>query len=102
RQLSPEIVFHHEMKVRALVQAVGGLPLALTLLGNYLRKQSLAAPSRRTAGALERLSDAQVRLQISEPHLQSGSHPSIPSTVPISLNSIIEISDRFLSASARE
>jgi transcriptional regulator with XRE-family HTH domain/tetratricopeptide (TPR) repeat protein len=102
RVLAPEVVDREETKVRELVHAVGGLPLALTLLGNYLRKQAYHLSARRTAAALERLSNVNERFKISEPHLRSGTHPSLPSSVAISLASIIEVSDHFLTATARE
>jgi tetratricopeptide (TPR) repeat protein/transcriptional regulator with XRE-family HTH domain len=102
RTLAPEAVEHAPEKVRALVQAVGGLPLALTLLGSYLRKHSYNVPPRRAILALEDLNDAQVRLQISELHVQAEAHPSIASSTPISLQSIIAVSDRFLTPLARE
>lgn len=102
RLLAPEVVDREEAKVRELVHTVGGLPLALTLLGNYLRKQAYHLSARRTSAALERLSSVSERFKISEPHLQSGAHPSLPSLVPISLSSIIEVSDHFLTSAAHE
>ena len=102
RMLAPEVVEREETKVRELVHAVGGLPLALTLLGNYLRKQAYHLSARRTAAALERLSSVNERFNISEPHLQSGAHPSLSSSIAISLSSIIEVSDYLLTPMARE
>ena len=100
RMLAPEVVDREETKVHELVHTVGGLPLALTLLGNYLRKQAYSA--RRTSAALERLSSINERFKISEPHLQSGAHPSLSSLIAISLSSIIEVSDHFLTPAAHE
>ncbi len=102
RTLAPEMVEYAPEKVTALVQTVGGLPLALTLLGNYLRQHSYNVPLRRAVLALEHLNDVQVRLQISEPHVQAEAHPSIASSLPISLRSIIEVSDHLLTPLARE
>ncbi|TMC18261.1 MAG: helix-turn-helix domain-containing protein [Chloroflexi bacterium] len=102
RVLAREVVDREETKVRELVHAVGGLPLALTLLGNYLRKQAYHHSARRTAAALERLSNVNERFKVSEPHLQAGTHPTLPSSVAISLSSIIEVSDHFLTSQARE
>jgi transcriptional regulator with XRE-family HTH domain/tetratricopeptide (TPR) repeat protein len=100
--LAPKAVEYAPEKVRALVQTVGGLPLALTLLGKHLCQQSYNVPARRTAFALEQLNDAQTRLQISELHVQAEAHPSIASSTPITLQSIIEVSDRHLTPLARE
>jgi tetratricopeptide (TPR) repeat protein len=80
-----------------LVQAVGGLPLALTLLGNYLRKQAQQRDEPISA-ALERLSNVQLRLQISEPYT-SEDHPILHSP---SLQSVIAITDQWLPEPARE
>jgi tetratricopeptide (TPR) repeat protein/transcriptional regulator with XRE-family HTH domain len=102
RVLAPEVVDREETKVRRLVRAVGGLPLALTLLGNYLRKQAYHLSTRRTSAALERLTSIDERFKISEPHLQAGVHPSLPGSVAISLSSIIEVSDHFLTSASRE
>jgi len=100
--LAPKAVEYEPERVRALVEAVGGLPLALILLGNYLRQQSYNVPPRRTALALDYLDDIQARLQICDLHVQAEAHPSIASSVPISLQSIIEVSDRFLTPAARK
>jgi tetratricopeptide (TPR) repeat protein/transcriptional regulator with XRE-family HTH domain len=99
--LAPQVVSHEPQKARDLVKAVGGLPLALTLLGNYLRKQTYSGPARRIATALQRLNDIEVRLQISEPHTLAESHPSLPSETSLSLRSIIAVTDQLLSAPAQ-
>ncbi len=99
--LAPEVVSRESQKAHDLVRVVGGLPLALTLLGNYLRKQAYAGPARRIAAALERLNDAAVRLQISEPRLPVESHPSLPGETSLSLQSIIAVTDQLLSAPAQ-
>src|SRR6266700_2193324 len=54
RLLAPGVVEREVQKAQTLVQAVGGLPLALTLMGNYLRKQAYSGQSRRITAALER------------------------------------------------
>ncbi len=99
--LAPQVVSRETQRAQDLVRAVGGLPLALTLLGNYLRKQAYSGPARRIAAALERLNDAEVRLQISEPRLPVESHPSLPIETSLSLQSVIAVTDQFLPAPAR-
>ncbi len=99
--LAPQVVAREAQKVDDLVEAVGGLPLALTLMGNYLRKQAYSGPARRITAALERLSDAEVRLTLNEPHVPVESHPSLPVETSLSLQSIIAVTDQTLSASAR-
>ena len=100
-KLAPQVVSREAQKVQDLVQAVGGLPLALTLLGNYLRKQAYSGPARRITAAMERLSDAEVRLQISEPHVPVESHPSLPIETSLSLQSVIAVTDQLLPEPAR-
>jgi tetratricopeptide (TPR) repeat protein len=93
-----EVVSHEPHKVQDLVQAVGGLPLALTLLGNYLRKQ---ASQGRITTILERLSNAHVRFQISEPHISVESHPCLKDATSLSLQSVIAVTDQLLTEAAR-
>src|SRR3989440_8092992 len=68
RLLAPEVVKREEKKIHDLIHAVGGLPLALTLMGNYLRKQAYSGQARRVHTALKRLNVVEERLQLSEPH----------------------------------
>lgn len=102
RQLAPQVVNREVQRVYDLVQAVGGLPLALTLIGNYLRKQAYSGPARRITTALERLSDAEVRLHISEPTVPVEGHSSLAGETPLSLQSIIAVTDQQLSQAARD
>ena len=68
------------------------------MLGNYLRKQAYSGPTRRITTAIERLNNAEVRLQISEPHIPVESHPSLPTETSLSLQFVIAITDQFLPA----
>src|SRR5262249_40396267 len=101
-KLAPKAVEYEPEKVKALIQVVGGLPLALTLLGKYLCQHSYNVQPRRTVLALETLNNLQTRFQIDEPHVQAEAHPSIDSSQPISLQSIIAVSDRFLTPLVRK
>ncbi len=101
RLLAPQIVDIEAGKAYDLIHAVGGLPLALTLVGNYLRLQAYSGQPRRIHAALKRLSDAEGRLQISTPRGPAEQHPSLPSDVPLSLQSIIAVTDQQLSTKQR-
>jgi tetratricopeptide (TPR) repeat protein/transcriptional regulator with XRE-family HTH domain len=101
RLLAPQVVDVELRKAYELVHAVGGLPLALTLLGNYLRLQAYSGQPRRIHAAMQRLSDAEERLQISTPRGPAEQHPSLPSDVPLSLQSIIAVTDQQLTAEQR-
>ena len=48
----PEVVSTEAESARLLVRAVGGLPLALTIAGNYLRTQAYSKQPRRIRAAL--------------------------------------------------
>jgi hypothetical protein len=98
--LAPQVTRGEVRLAQDLVEAVGGLPLALTLLGNYLRKQAYSGPARRIATALSRLRSASVRLQISEPYAPVDPRPGLEEQ-PLSLQSVIAITDQLLPESAR-
>jgi tetratricopeptide (TPR) repeat protein/transcriptional regulator with XRE-family HTH domain len=102
RLLAPEVVAREPTRAMALVEAVGGLPLALTLIGNYLRKFSYSGGNpRRIQAALSHLSDAGGRLLLSEPNVVVESHPSLPADRHLSLQAILAVTDQHLSDSAR-
>jgi transcriptional regulator with XRE-family HTH domain len=101
-QLAPNVVKHATPKVYELIQAISGLPLALTLLGNYLRIQSYSGQTRRITAALTRLlTDTQQRLHISEPHSPSEYSTNLPANTLISLQSVIAVTDRYLDEESR-
>lgn len=100
-RLAPTVVEAEPEEAQALVAAVGGLPLALTLLGNYLRAQSHSGQPRRLRAALERLRHTNERLLLAEPQTLIGSHPSLTTGTPLSLQAVISLSDQQISDEAR-
>lgn len=98
RILAPRITEHELKRAHELAEAVGGLPLALTLIGNYLRRHTYSGQPRRVEAALARLSDAVERLHISEPRGPVERHPSLAHDTPVSLQSVIAVSDAQLDA----
>lgn len=100
-QLAPAFVAGEPDEALALVRAVGGLPLALTLIGKYLRTQAYSGQLRRLHAALEKLRHADVRLQLTEPQALIERSPSLPGSKPISLQNLIEVSDQQLDEQAR-
>lgn len=98
RHLAPTVFLHDSHKESDLVQAVGGLPLALTLMGNYLRKQANHDDTQHIQNALLSLSNTRQRLELSEAY-DAGLQPGAPKLR--SLQSVISITDRQLSSTAR-
>jgi tetratricopeptide (TPR) repeat protein len=101
-RLAPLAVAAEPEEARKLVQAVGGLPLALTLMGNYLRVKSLSGQPHRLQEALDRLLQVKERLKVDEPQGELGYHPSLPTSTPLSLQAVIAVSDELLDESARQ
>ena len=94
--LAPTVIEHEEQKALELVHAVGGLPLALTLIGNYLRVHSYGGQTRRIDVALARLSNAEQRLHIEEQRGPTERHSSLPAGAALSLQSIFAVTDQQL------
>lgn len=97
--LAPEVVEREPEQVSALIKAIGGLPLALILIGNYLRFRSHNGQPRRIRAALATLNDTQTRLQLTDTHLFSDRSPSAE---PVSLETAIAAIDHRLDAAARQ
>ena len=100
-RLTPDVVARERDQARLLVQAAGGLPLALTIMGKYLRKESHSQQPRRIRAALKRLQDVQERLLVTMPYSASEQSSSLPSGSTISLYTVIEFGTRGLSEAAR-
>lgn len=95
-RLAPKVVEIDPNDALKLVKAVGCLPLALILMGNYLRTQTNNGQLRRLNIAIERLQKAEERLKLSEPQSPIEPHPSLPVNAYISLETVIGISDEAL------
>ena len=100
-RLAPEAVQAEPEVAQALVSEVGGLPLALVLLGNFLRAQAHSGQPRRLRAALERLRKADERLRLLEPQPLVGGHPNFAAGTPLSLQAVIGMSDQYISKEAR-
>ncbi|MGH2480372.1 MAG: hypothetical protein ACRDHW_12015, partial [Ktedonobacteraceae bacterium] len=102
QQVAPQISQAQPADVLSLVQTVGGLPLALTLLGRYLHVQSLSGPPRRLAQTLRHLcEDMQARLQLEEPLISWTFTPSYAPGTAMSLRFAIDLSMQHLPAAAQ-
>nr|BBH95652.1 hypothetical protein KTA_38510 [Thermogemmatispora argillosa] len=86
----------------ALVKAVGGLPLALTLIGRYLQAQAYSGQLRRLRAALERLQNPRLRLSLEGCNASVEPHHLHAQAAPPSLAAALESSYRRLSREARQ
>lgn len=98
-QLAPEIMTTDPDNARLLVHSIGGLPLALTITGNYLRTQAYNKQPRRIRAALARLQNAQERLLLTSPLAERST--TLSSDISVSLQMIIALSERQLSEQAQ-
>ena len=96
----PDVVAQDRQSAQALVQAVGSLPLALTLMGNYLAAQAFTRQARRLRDALAHLQNTERRLHVSIPTAPGKRPPGLPADMPLSLHSVIALSDQRLSEQA--
>ncbi|HVU71083.1 MAG TPA: tetratricopeptide repeat protein, partial [Ktedonobacteraceae bacterium] len=100
-QMLPYLAQDEPEALNGLVHAVGGLPLALTLMGRYLLTQTHSHQPRRARAALERLCDAETRLKLSVPQALLGRSPALPAQSPVSLQTVIAVSNQQLDEEAR-
>jgi tetratricopeptide (TPR) repeat protein/transcriptional regulator with XRE-family HTH domain len=101
-RLAPQVVTDEPKTAQSLAQSVGGLPLALTLMGNYLRLQSFSGQPRRLRAAIERLRSGEERLRLTGPQALLERSPGQPEGYLISLEAVIDISEQQLPAEARD
>lgn len=96
-RLAPQVTTAKSEAALELARSAGGLPLALTLIGKYLRAQSYSGQPRRLRMAIERLRHADERLLLAEPQALLERSASTPH----SLRAVIEISEQRLDAKLR-
>lgn len=100
-QFAPQVKKHDSEALKTLVREVGGLPLALTLLGKHLQTQTYSGQPRRLQAALMHLREVSNRLLLSEPQGPLERPPGLKSDTPLSLQSVIAVSDQQLDEQAR-
>ncbi|HEX7733768.1 MAG TPA: hypothetical protein VF458_02860, partial [Ktedonobacteraceae bacterium] len=92
-RIAPTVVKEERERSLQLVQCVGCLPLALVLIGQYLRLEAHTHQSRRLQLALGLLCHPEQRLQLEQPAITLA-HSTVYST--LSLRAAIALSDRHL------
>lgn len=101
RHLAPTALAWEPFLVGSIVRAIGGLPLALILLGRALYLQAQTGQPRRLRKLLMNLHDMRQLLLLTEPQaILEG--PSAHSDLSVSLQTAIAASDSLLDTSARE
>lgn len=94
-QLIPQVVAQEPDRIRVLVESVGGLPLALLLVGKYLQVETRHGQQRRLRESLQKLSDPAWRLHLEQPEMQSNRSQRL-NDIPRSVYAAIALSDRQL------
>ncbi|HZR38553.1 MAG TPA: hypothetical protein VFB12_00440, partial [Ktedonobacteraceae bacterium] len=92
----------HSQELQSLVHALDGHPLALTLIGRSLHRQSLNGSPRRLSCFLQRLvQDIQARFQLAEPLTSWKYTPGYPAGTALSLQTALDTSVHYLPLSAQ-
>jgi tetratricopeptide (TPR) repeat protein len=99
-ELAPSVVQKRRGDAERCVQAVGGLPLALILVGNYLRVN--AHPPRRLEQALQTVLSAESRLRLELKLAPVDLPANWPVGLSPSLYAMIKLTEEPLDPSARQ
>lgn len=94
-QWIPQVVAQEPDRIRSLVDSVGGLPLALLLIGKYLQVETRHGQQRRLQESLQKLSDPAWRLHLEQSEM-SGSGSQSLNSIPRSVYAAIALSDHQL------
>ena len=92
----PRLIEHDSTTARRLVHSVGALPLALVLMGRYLRTHTYNEQPRRLHNALQELSNAEKRMHLSDSYGLSRPYSNYSHRMRYSLQSVIALSDERL------
>src|SRR5579859_2593105 len=98
----PTLKETNEELLHALIQAVGGLPLAIKLMGTHLMLQARHHQPRRLLAALTRLQTARERLLLAEPQAGVERDTRLSPGTPLTLQAMIELSEMVLSEVERQ
>lgn len=90
--IAPDVIAAYPQAVRACAEAPGGLPLAIMLIGRYLRITSVTRQPRRMRAAFMHIRDATARLHLSVPLAPNELPPTHAPTFQLSLASTLAMS----------
>lgn len=96
----PQLVQQDPEGARTLVQTMGNLPLALTLMGNYLASSTLAEHPWPLRATLAEVNETQEHFRISMLNTSADGWLSLAETTPLSLYAAIAICDQQLNEQA--
>jgi len=99
--LAPEVIAKEMEAARELIQLVGGLPLALTIMGKHLQTQASIYQQRRVRKAIERLHNVEERLQLTMLQSPLERSPNLEPETHLSLQAAIEVSEKQLEDQVR-
>jgi tetratricopeptide (TPR) repeat protein/transcriptional regulator with XRE-family HTH domain len=100
-RFAPEVLQHEHDTALTLVRAVGGLPLALTLMSKYLGSNASTRQPRRLQAALTHLQDTEQRLRLRVPQAPIDRPLTLPAGIEVSIESVVAVSDFLLPPPAR-
>jgi tetratricopeptide (TPR) repeat protein/transcriptional regulator with XRE-family HTH domain len=101
-RFAPAILQDERDTAMTLVREVGGLPLALTLMGKYLGSRMYTKQPRRVHIALAHLRNAEQRLQLSVPQTPLERSGLLAEGVDISIQSVLAVSFWHLPVEAQQ
>ncbi|HUS17292.1 MAG TPA: NB-ARC domain-containing protein [Chloroflexia bacterium] len=87
---APEAIQLLPQESADLVRALGGLPLALALVGHHLAIASASGQPARIQRAMAALTAAGARLALSYPQSPLEQDPNLPAGVPLSLTAVLD------------
>ncbi len=90
--IAPRAVEAAPQQTEELIQMVGGLPLALILMGSYLRKEGHSEQPRRLHDALSHLHTAEARSHLAQPRSPLEASPTFQPGASLSLQDTIDLS----------
>src|SRR5581483_8808855 len=100
--LAPEVIVEEMEAARELARLVGGLPLALTIMGKHLQIQASIYQQRRVRKAIDRLQCVEERLQLTMLQSPLERSPNIDTDTHLSLQAAIEVSEKHLEGQASQ
>lgn len=102
RNISPKSFEAEPVLSKELVEITGRLPLAITIIGKHLAKESYSNQKQRIREAILEIKELKEILTLAEPPDEPDYFPNLPKDARISLQASILLSDKALSQSARE